>query len=659
MFGRVERRRWLRALTVVAPVAAVVLGLEVLSDTLLDTWLPFPRDAIVVSLVALVLGTAVAILGLRRIDALNREIAARNDELEARNAAASALHRVSSSIAALNDIDAIVGAITDQARALLHADVAVLLLNGPDGLPRLRAASGRAAGLHRAGDLPAEDDLRRFVAPDHLVSHLVAPLQRGGNALGILAIGAARARTFDIDDVETLASLANQATIALENARLEARLRELAVVAERERIARELHDGISQVLGYVNTKSQAIDELLAAGRVGEARTHLGQLAAAARSVYVDVREAILGLRNPISTKDGLVTAIEAHAAAVADAAKLAVAVEATPAGRAAQLAPEAEVQVFRVVQEALTNVRKHAGAHRVVIAVDLVADRLRVVVRDDGRGLAGAPPPTVRATGCVRCASARRASVATLPGRPRRRAVRWSAARFRWRSAWAPRASRQRDEDPARRRSSALPRRGGLAARGLGSRGGGRRTRRDDRGRPRRGARARRRPHGCGDAGWGRSRGHPPDRSRAARHRDRDAHRERGRGRPVRGHQGRRARLSPEEPRGTRAAPDAGRRRSRRGRDHARDGGPDPRRARPAGPAERAGGGAPDRLTDRERDVLRLVVAGMRNKEIAAELGISENTTKFHLRNILEKLHAESRAEVAARAVRDHLVDDA
>ena len=65
---------------------------------------------------------------------------------------------------------------------------------------------------------------------------------------------------------------------------------------------------------------------------------------------------------------------------------------------------------------------------------------------------------------------------------------------------------------------------------------------------------------------------------------------------------------------------------------------------------------APDALTERETAVLRLVVAGRRNKEIAAELGISENTVKFHLRNILEKLHAESRTEVATRAVREGLV---
>lgn len=66
---------------------------------------------------------------------------------------------------------------------------------------------------------------------------------------------------------------------------------------------------------------------------------------------------------------------------------------------------------------------------------------------------------------------------------------------------------------------------------------------------------------------------------------------------------------------------------------------------------------APDRLTARELDVLRLVTAGRRNKEIAAELGISENTAKYHLRNILAKLHAQSRTEVATRALRDGLVD--
>lgn len=65
-----------------------------------------------------------------------------------------------------------------------------------------------------------------------------------------------------------------------------------------------------------------------------------------------------------------------------------------------------------------------------------------------------------------------------------------------------------------------------------------------------------------------------------------------------------------------------------------------------------------DGLTDREVEVLRLVTAGLRNREIASRLGITENTAKFHLRNILDKLHAHSRAELAGRAVREGFLTD-
>ncbi len=66
----------------------------------------------------------------------------------------------------------------------------------------------------------------------------------------------------------------------------------------------------------------------------------------------------------------------------------------------------------------------------------------------------------------------------------------------------------------------------------------------------------------------------------------------------------------------------------------------------------------PDRLTDRESQVLDLVTRGLRNKEIAVRLAISQNTVKYHLGNILSKLHAQSRAELTARAIREGLVPD-
>ncbi len=399
--------------------AAVVLVLELLSDTVLDEALPFPWDTILVTVAVLVIGVALAWLAFGRIDALTGVLRARNAELEMRGASARALHRVSVQIAALTDVDLVLQAVVSNARELLHADVAVLLLEDPRGTLCLRASDG-AAGLIRtttpagagtpgagyvAGEASAisvdatmdepdpSDAILAFVDPSVAAVRLSAPLQRGGQTIGLLAIGVAHARGFDVDEVETLASLANQATIALEHARLERRLRELAVIEERERIARELHDGIAQVLGYVNTKSQAVDGFLERGRIDEARTQVAELGAAARAVYVDVREAILGLHSPIEPGQGLGAAVEAHARRAAQASHFRLEVAITPEARELRLEPETEAQVYRIVQEALTNVRKHAAADRVKVSMSVEDARLQLRIEDDGRGLAAAPVP--------------------------------------------------------------------------------------------------------------------------------------------------------------------------------------------------------------------------------------------------------------------------
>ena len=169
--------------------------------------------------------------------------------------------------------------------------------------------------------------------------------------------------------------------------------RAAAVQGERERIAREMHDGLAQVLGYVNTKAQAVEGLLAIGHTDEARRQLVELSAAARSVYVDVRATILGLAKPVAPAVGLVVALEDYASRFSDASKLAVSVDAAPAARVLRLAPEAETQIFRIIQEALTNVRKHAGAHRVRLGLAVDGDRLVLTVVDDGVGLDVARAP--------------------------------------------------------------------------------------------------------------------------------------------------------------------------------------------------------------------------------------------------------------------------
>jgi signal transduction histidine kinase len=119
---------------------------------------------------------------------------------------------------------------------------------------------------------------------------------------------------------------------------------------------------------------------------------MAELAAAARSLYVDVREAILGLRSPITPGLGLVGAIEDYSARFAEASKIRVRVEASDAARALALGHDVDAHVFRIVQESLTNVRKHADASRVTIRLDRVRDDLVVELADDGRGFERASP---------------------------------------------------------------------------------------------------------------------------------------------------------------------------------------------------------------------------------------------------------------------------
>ncbi len=392
------RVRW--AVVILPPL--IVAALALLTDTVLDEVLPVPWSAVTVSLAVLIIGVVVAAATFGRIDALAVTLRVRNEDLEARSASARALNRVSMAIASLSDVDDVLEAVVTHARELLEADVAVLLLEGPDGRLDLRAAAGPPgailtrpglAGVADAGpdfvDVMAPnpaDAILPFVDRAQAKVRLSAPLQRGGQTIGLLAIGGARSRGFDADEVETLASLANQATIALEHARLEDRLRELAVVEERERIARELHDGIAQVLGYVNTKSQAIDAHLAQGHVDAARVQVAELGAAARAVYVDVREAILGLRSPIEPGQALGAAAEAYARRVAADSPFVLDVDIAPEVLDLHLDAETEAQAYRIVQEALTNVRKHASAHRVRMAMAVVGDQLDIRIDDDGRG---------------------------------------------------------------------------------------------------------------------------------------------------------------------------------------------------------------------------------------------------------------------------------
>ena len=238
----------------------------------------------------------------------------------------------------------------------------------------------------RLGDIPG--DSRSYGFPENhpeMRTLLAVPIVCRGPFRGNLYLSEKLdGSEFTADEEETLVRFASQAAIAVDNAHLHLQVGSLAVAEERLRIAHELHDGQAQVLAYVNTKAQAVQELLRRGRTEKAAEQLEQLAAAAREVYSDVREGILGLRAATNAEEGFVEALRRHLETWQD--QCGIKTELSLASDEPHLTPDVELQLLRITQEALSNVRKHSEARRVEVRLDNAARGLRILVSDDGKG---------------------------------------------------------------------------------------------------------------------------------------------------------------------------------------------------------------------------------------------------------------------------------
>lgn len=165
--------------------------------------------------------------------------------------------------------------------------------------------------------------------------------------------------------------------------------REMAALTERERIGRELHDDLGQVLGYISAQAAAAREWLAAGQTPQTQASLESLADVAAQAHRDIREYIAGVRLFALLEQGLVAALEHYTARFSQLYDLPVELVALPLPKE-QIPPAVKIQTLRIIQEALTNARKHARASRVGVTLTLEADAagpvLQVIVQDDGVG---------------------------------------------------------------------------------------------------------------------------------------------------------------------------------------------------------------------------------------------------------------------------------
>jgi signal transduction histidine kinase len=243
---------------------------------------------------------------------------------------------------------------------------------------------------YRTPDIHAHRRFRGWWPSAHpdMRSFLGVPIVARGGIIGALYLtdkdGAA---SFSAADEKLIVLLAAHAAIAIENARLYERSRELSIVEERNRLARELHDSVTQQLFGVVLAAESAGELLARGDA--AGEQLERVQALARDAMDELRSVVFELRPASLEAEGLGQVLRKHVDVLRRVTGRAIELRvASPP----PLGPEAAAQVFRIAQEALHNALRHAGAERIEVRLADGGGRLELSVADDGRGFDAAAP---------------------------------------------------------------------------------------------------------------------------------------------------------------------------------------------------------------------------------------------------------------------------
>jgi signal transduction histidine kinase len=225
---------------------------------------------------------------------------------------------------------------------------------------------------------------RTTVAAGREVTSLVLPLVAGVRTVGVIALEADRVGAFPPHVVARIEALATPAALRLEAALLFDDVRSLATNEERQRLAREIHDGVAQELVMVG---YGIDNALATlpDSAVETAEELRVLRAEVTRVITELRLSLFELRSEVDRQGGLSAAVSEYARTVGAAGGLRVhfSVEESPA----RLPASVEAELMRIAQEAITNARKHAGAQNLWVSCEIDPPYARIEVSDDGAGI--------------------------------------------------------------------------------------------------------------------------------------------------------------------------------------------------------------------------------------------------------------------------------
>jgi signal transduction histidine kinase len=357
----------------------------------------------------------------RRNRALESEAVQRADDLSTQTARLTALHDMAQSLGSPLRLEEVLFQGAERVKTVLGVDAAHIHLIGDEsqtlkletavGAPASFLSEESAIGLGECicglvassvqpivvMDVNTDARATRVACKRHGYCAVASvPLRSRDRAVGILTVNSRAKREFTPADLEMMTTLGNQLGAAIENAQLyshmERRVQELSrqvehlvIVQERERISREIHDGLAQALALLNMRVNVAQSLLVAGQTEQARKELTQAAEVIDAANRDVREAITALRltspkgaNFVPTLKEFVLDFGVRNDIQTDFA--------SDGARAIMLAPMVEAQLMRIIQEALTNVRKHACAQHAHVMLGRRASRLLVTIQDDGRG---------------------------------------------------------------------------------------------------------------------------------------------------------------------------------------------------------------------------------------------------------------------------------
>lgn len=215
--------------------------------------------------------------------------------------------------------------------------------------------------------------------------HASIPLEAHGKPLGVLNVASTDWEELAEDDLELLHTVGDLVSIAVERARLFNKSVELGAVEERNRLAREIHDTLAQGLTAIALKLETADALLEAeAEPAKIQQVIHQALAATRNSLEEARRSVLDLRAAPLEGKTLAEALAELAQEYARKGRLVVKFD--PVDASHPMPARIQVGIYRIVQEALTNVLNHAAAQEVTVQMIVLPDQVELTVTDDGSG---------------------------------------------------------------------------------------------------------------------------------------------------------------------------------------------------------------------------------------------------------------------------------